>query len=184
MDKFTKLPNKVLEAMYQYRFSPAQYSALLYIGRHTFGWNKKTDSVSIKRMAEETGYTRRGMMKAVNSLEADNVISIYKAGAGRIAKIGIKDPDEWRKPVNASTHVNTGTHVNASTQGGVNSGSQGGVNASSQVPVNAGSHTKDNKDIIKDNLKKEPSGPSDDESGYMDWDEVKRILAEEGYGDL
>ena len=50
--------------------------------------------------------------------------------------------------------MNTGTHVNASTQGGVNSGSQGGVNTSTQVPVNAGSHTKDKKDIIKDNLKK------------------------------
>lgn len=179
MDKFTKLPNKVLEAMYQHRFSPAQYSALLYIGRHTFGWNKKTDSVSIKRMAEETGYTRRGMMKAVNSLEADNVLSIYKAGAGRIAKIGIKDPDEWRKPVNASTHVNTGTHVNASTQGGVNSGSQGGVNASTQVPVNAGSHTKDNKDIIKDNIKKEPSGSEVDDSDGMAWEEVRRLLSEE-----
>ena len=151
MDKFTKLPNKVLEAMYQHRFSPAQYSALLYIGRHTFGWNKKTDSVSIKRMAEETGYTRRGMMKAVNSLEADNVLSIYKAGAGRIAKIGIKDPGEWRKPVNAST----------------------------QVPVNAGSHTKDNKDIIKDNIKKEPSGSEVDDSDGMAWEEVRRFLSEE-----
>ena len=48
--------------------------------------------------------------------------------------------------------------MNASTQGGVNRGSQGGVNASTQVPVNAGSHTKDNKDIIKDNIKKETFG--------------------------
>lgn len=181
MDKsFTKFPNKVLEAMYCRRFSPAQISALLYISRHTYGWSRDSDRISVKRMAEETGYTRRGMMKAVSTLEADGVLSIYKEGAGRISRMQINDPVNWGKPVNASTHVNTGTHVNASTQGGVNTGSQGGVNASTQVPVNAGSHTIEKK-IIKENIKERPPAPSSSRE-TIDYDEAIRMLREEGYG--
>ena len=58
MDKdcFTKFPNSILEAIISGGFHGMQTAVLLYIIRKTYGWGKASDTISVSKMAAETGY--------------------------------------------------------------------------------------------------------------------------------
>lgn len=103
MDKYTRISNEMLEAIYSADLSKAQYKALLYIIRKTIGWNKDVDCISVKRMAEETGQQRRTMLKAVNDLEKMNIISVNRS-AGHAGKITLEPVSKWT-PVSKTTHT-------------------------------------------------------------------------------
>jgi phage replication O-like protein O len=146
MDKYTRISNEMLEAIYSADLSKAQNKALIYIIRKTIGWNKDVDCISVKRMAEETGQQRRTMLKAVNDLEKMNIISVNRS-AGHAGKITLEPVSKWT-PVSKSTHVSKTTH------GGVGFSTQVGVYKTTQGGVSKTTHTKDiSKDISKDNIK-------------------------------
>ena len=146
MDKdcFTKFPNHLLDAIISGHFSAIQMAAILYTVRKTFGWNKSSDTISVTKMAADTGYTRRGMIMAIQQLETMNVLSVKRPGPGKISSMSVNSPDRWGKPVNSDSHVN-GDSQGTAIHRGVNGGSQVGVNGHSQEHVNGGSHTKETK---------------------------------------
>lgn len=146
MDKdcFTRFPNHLLDAIISGHFSAIQTACILYVVRKTYGWNKNSDSISVSKLAKDTGYTRRGTIIAVQQLEAMSVLSVERPGPGKISNMKINDPDRWNKPVNSDSHVN-GDSQGIAIHRGVNGGSQVGANGHSQEPVNGGSHTKERK---------------------------------------
>lgn len=146
MDKdcFTRFPNHLLDAIISGHFSAIQTACILYVVRKTYGWNKNSDSISVSKLAKDTGYTRRGTIIAVQQLEAMSVLSVERPGPGKISSMSVNSPDRWNKPVNGGSHVN-GDSQGIAIHRGVNGGSQVGVNGHSQEPVNSGSHTKETK---------------------------------------
>lgn len=148
MDNFTKFPNAILEALISGRYTEMQITAVLYIVRKTYGWNKARDSISIKKMAEETGYARRAMLRTITQLEELNIISVERPGIGKTGTMNINSPDRWNKPVTTRSHVTTGSQCPPGHKG-VTTRSQGGVTTESHVPVTTRSHTKYTKDTSK-----------------------------------
>lgn len=177
MDNFTRFPNDILNSLIATRLSAIQITAVLYIVRKVNGWGKPSDRISIKKMAKDTGYSRRAMIAAVNDLEKMGVIQIDRNGIGRVSEMRVLSPEYWDKPVNDTSHVNCTTHVNATSQGGVNRSSQGGVNNTSHQRVNRSSHTKESKDTSKETIKE--TAPPD--SLFIEEDLTDEELERQGW---
>ena len=154
-DTFVQFPHELYDAMLCQRLTISQEKALLYIIRKTVGFHKRSDRISISRMARETGFERRTMISAVHDLEKLAIIRLGEIKPGRATEMELLPVDYWDKPVNGDSHVNSDTHVNGDSHKPVNGDSQGDVNAHSQVPVNGDSHTKERNKHIKEKERKE-----------------------------
>lgn len=150
-DNYTKFPNDILDAVIRHHFTASQMVVILYVIRKVNGWNKKSDAISINKMAKDTGYSRRWITDVVFDLEGLGVLEITHNGNGRLSEMKIANPKKWRKPVNCTSQ---GTVLHR----GVNSTSQVDVNSTSQVPENCTSHTKERKERKDTKQKKEPFG--------------------------
>lgn len=156
MDNYTQFPNDILEAIIARRFSAIQLTAIIYIVRKVNGWGKPCDTISVSKLAKDSGYSRRAMIGAISDLEKMGVISIERQGSGRLSEMAVRDPKYWDKPVNGTSHVNhssLGTTVHTP----VNVASHLPVNGTSQEPVNHGSHTKE-RNISKYTSQKKETG--------------------------
>lgn len=158
-DTFVQFPHELYDAVLRQRLTISQEKALLYIIRKTVGFHKRSDRISISRMASETGFRRRTMISAVHDLEKLAIIRLGETKSGRATEMELLPVDYWDKPVNAHSHVNGDAHVNGDSHQPVNAHSQGGVNGDSQVPVNGRSHTKETNKHIKEKERKETHPP-------------------------
>jgi phage replication O-like protein O len=163
MDNYTKFPNDILDALIQYRLTAIQMTAALYVVRKVNGWGKPSDTISVSKMAKDTGYSRRKMVGAVGDLEKLGILSIERNGAGRLSEMRVNTPDDWDKPVTQWSHV-TNRSQGPVGHRGVTQRSQGGVTCRSQEGVTQRSHTKERK-IIKDTYQKKAAPPPEND----DW---------------
>ena len=151
-DNYTKFPNDILDAVIRRHFTASQMVVIMYVVRKVNGWNKKSDAISINKMAKDTGYSRRWITDVVFDLEELGVLEVKHNGNGRLSEMKIASPKKWHKPVNCTSQ---GTVLHR----GENSTSQVPENSTSQVPENCTSHTKEKKDTFKDTKqKKAPFG--------------------------
>lgn len=167
MDNYTRFPNAILEAIISGRYTEMQMTAILYIVRKTYGWHKASDSISIKKMAEETGYARRAMLRTITQLEELNIISVERPGIGKTATMSINSLDSWNKPVTTRSHVTTESQCPHGHKG-VTTRSHVGVTTQSQEPVTTRSHTKERK--ISNKTTKESFSPTGNDARAIDPD--------------
>ena len=92
---FTRIPNELYDAMLSQKLSITQERALLYVIRKTYGFNKREDMISISRMAEETGYSRRAMINAVHDLEKMGILKLQKTRSGLPTYMSVNDLSFW-----------------------------------------------------------------------------------------
>lgn len=99
-ESYTRIPNQFLEALYSkdIEFTKLQMRIIHYIMRKTFGWNKKYDDISVNRMAVDIGKKRRNVQNAVRDLEAMGIITVTKAGSGRVSEFSFNDIENWDRP--------------------------------------------------------------------------------------
>lgn len=173
-EAYTKTPNKLLDAILKSRFTASQMTVLLYVIRKTYGWNKHMDSISISKIAKDTEYSRRTMISAVSDLVKLNVLHAEFDGAGQPKLMYVKEPSEWDRPVNSTSHVHSTSHVNSTSQGGVNYSAQGGVNSASHTKEIYKENIKKYKESKKSNRKK---GFNDFEQRDNDYDRIEEILS-------
>jgi len=86
---FTQIPDDVFDVVLN-KVTPAEFKVLMYIARHTWGWKKDTDRISIAQMVSGqqrkdgswqdhgTGLSRSGIKKAVQGLEEKNLITVQR----------------------------------------------------------------------------------------------------------
>lgn len=98
MDNYTKIPNDILEALPLYDFSPLEWAVIMYVIRKTFGWHKNVDTISVRKMAADTGHDLRGMQRAVTKLKEKNVLSMNSRGSRGMPVMGINSPSMWAEP--------------------------------------------------------------------------------------
>lgn len=162
-DKYTKFQNETLEALCRMKLSGAHITVFLYVLRNTVGRQRERSSISIKKMAEDTGYSRRWLIGMVDDLEKMGMLRVSDRKPGRTAVFELLEPDCWDQPVNSTSHVNeTSQGCELYFTGGVNITSQVGVNNTSQVPVNSTSHIKEKRK--KKDLKKGDRLPDGDDT--------------------
>ena len=109
-DGYTKVPNKLLDAMAQYKFTQRQYTVLIFVIRNTYGWGKPYgDTISLSRLSRVTGIARHHVSAAVSDLEKIGVLNVERRN-GAVSTIGINNPENWDKPVtDLGTCTATGT---------------------------------------------------------------------------
>jgi len=73
--KTTQIPNLILD-QYLRTLNASELKILLVILRQTHGWRKTRDRISYSQFMEKTGYSRRVLTKAIQSLESKGLIII------------------------------------------------------------------------------------------------------------
>jgi len=73
---YVRIANKLLEIIYSSNFNATQLKILLMIMRYTYGFNRKSHSLSITFLAKGTGVSRRYITKELNKLISGKVIHI------------------------------------------------------------------------------------------------------------
>ena len=77
---YTAIANEIMEALAKYRIPGEQMQCLLFILRKTYGYNKKTDAISLSQFVKGTGIKRGNVARAIKGLIAKNLIYVKKGG--------------------------------------------------------------------------------------------------------
>lgn len=82
-DGYTKIANELLEALARTCIGGSEAQIIYAIIRLTYGWNKKEDSISISRLEDLTGVSRRMVIYSLQNLESKKmVVIVRKRGRG------------------------------------------------------------------------------------------------------
>ena len=73
-ERFVRVPTEVIEVLLRGRLSGGQYRVLLWVIRHTFGWNRRYVPVTWYRMAQELGLSRPAVYRAGRALLAAGIL--------------------------------------------------------------------------------------------------------------
>ena len=92
---YTSIANEILEALWKVNLSPYEYRVLLYLLRKTYGWQKKTDRITLSQFAKDIGIDRRLIFRAIKKLSSKQMIVIYKDDKNRLSYGFQKDYDKW-----------------------------------------------------------------------------------------
>ena len=80
--RYTPVPDEVFD-LYLSHLTEAQLKVLLTIIRHTYGWRKDRDRISLSQLERETGLSRPSVWKATSELQASGHILIARETRGR-----------------------------------------------------------------------------------------------------
>jgi phage replication O-like protein O len=73
-DRFVRFPLNLLETLLKARLSGTQWRTLLWVVRHTHGWNREWVSFTWYRIAKETGLDRAAAFRAGTALVRTHVL--------------------------------------------------------------------------------------------------------------
>lgn len=110
-ESYTKLFNPILEEICKRDFTASELSILFYVIRCTYGWQKKSYTISYGFLVEGTGLSERNVQRTVKNLIDKKVLILYEAQIGRKPqKIGLnKHYSEWL--VSVRTTIVKPSHV-------------------------------------------------------------------------
>ena len=92
---FVRFDHDLYDAVLRQPLRITQLKAVLYIIKKTVGYQKPEDRISITKMAEEVGCTRRAMISAVHDLHKMGIIELGRVTPGRTTSMRINDPSKW-----------------------------------------------------------------------------------------
>ncbi len=96
---FTRIANEILEALSRVNLSPYESRVFWFVVRRTYGFNKKTDRISLSQFEAGTGVKERHVVRAIKSLARKRMIVTHKDGPQSV-RYGIqKDYETWLKPL-------------------------------------------------------------------------------------
>lgn len=77
---FTPIAHEILEAIQQFKFTLNELKIILCVLRYTYGFNRKSHSMSLSFFENHTGLSRSRINKAIKNLVNNNVLIITKKG--------------------------------------------------------------------------------------------------------
>lgn len=90
---YTAIANELLAAIVASNLSALELKVVLSIIRKTYGFQKKSDKISLSQLQKMVGCSRQGVVNVVKSLENKGIITIQR---GNINKYSIqKDYSKW-----------------------------------------------------------------------------------------
>lgn len=158
---YTKIPNKIIEAAIRCDLTSLEWVALIYVIRKTYGWRKESDTISVRKIAKDTGHDARALQRAVAKLVNKGIVTVTSRGAGKINSMRVNDPVSWgkltvRRP--AVSEPSPYGQATATTDG------QTAVTTDGQLTTH-----KRKKDTIKETITKERVyTPSDERTPFTD----------------
>ena len=111
---YTKIANEILEQVYKTNLSAYESRVLWFVIRKTYGWDKRTDRLSVSQIADGTDLDRGNAGKALRKLKSRNMILTEGD------QIGFqKDHEKWGCVSTDTGGVSLQTPVSRSTSKGV-----------------------------------------------------------------
>lgn len=95
-DGYTALANEFMDALAKIRIPGEQMQCLLVILRKTWGWNKKSDDISLSQFIESTGINKQNVCRAINGLLSKKIIAVIKKDNAHSNYAIQKDFDKWK----------------------------------------------------------------------------------------
>lgn len=96
---FTKIANDLMDALCRCHPGGSEGQILLAILRKTYGWNKKSDHISISQLCDMTSVCRRTAIYAIHNLEAKNMIVVQRQKVDGLNECNMielqKDYEKW-----------------------------------------------------------------------------------------
>lgn len=77
---YTAISNEIMDFLATYRLPGEQMQCLLFVLRKTYGFNKKTDKISLSQFVKATGINRSNVARAIKGLIDKNIIHVKKGG--------------------------------------------------------------------------------------------------------
>jgi phage replication O-like protein O len=105
-DGHTRIANELLEQIIKFDFSKRQLKVVLFVIRKTYGYNKKTDQMSISQISAGTGLDHSATVKAVAELVALGVVSKQHGQYAQVIGLN-KQYKDWVGGVNLTPSVKT-----------------------------------------------------------------------------
>jgi phage replication O-like protein O len=81
-DRFVRLSTDLLEALMRVRLTGTQWRIILWVIRHTYGWNRNMASFSWYRIAKDLSAERGGVVRAGNRLLAAKLLCTQEGQLG------------------------------------------------------------------------------------------------------
>ena len=123
---FTKIPNRLFDAILAYGFTETQLHVVLYIIRKTEGWNKPSDVISIAKMGKDIRKRRQHLSSVIADLEKMNVITVERStNHWKSSSMCVNDPDDWEITVTENGQCPKNGHVQKMVQSTVPKNGQG-----------------------------------------------------------
>lgn len=165
---YTSIANELLEQLYRRRFSASQLKILLLVIRFTYGFNRKTATLSNTFIAAGTGMHEITVSKEVGTLLRDNVLKLYKKPSFHSSRIiGInKDYESWLNHLELAEALRVSEIFDRVSEMGENE--------------LADTLTK-KENIRKTNIKKEKESALPGEASQKQYDDRGRELNEAGF---
>lgn len=113
-ERYTKVPNDILEKLCYCRLSPLQIQVILYVIRKTSGYQKEMDTIAVTKMAKDIKRPRSRVSTAVNELEKLGILEVQRTGYIIGNRMRVAPPSEWSQSVTKSKHVTKTEHVTKS----------------------------------------------------------------------
>lgn len=124
-DGYTRIANELFEEVIKLHIPRNELLVLLAIVRRTYGYGKTEDAISYAQLARMTGLDRKSIIRAVQGLEARNIIIVSGRGRGRghVNVIAVqKDHERWEKGGSSAT-------ISTPRKGGSSATRKGGSSA-------------------------------------------------------
>lgn len=165
---YTSIANELLEQIYRRKFSASQLKILLLVIRFTYGYSRKSASLSNTFIASGTGIHEITVSKEVGTLLRDNVLKLHKKPNFHNSRvIGInKDYEGWRNHLELASALTLSENCDRVSE-----------------TVKTGlANTLTNKDnYTKKTIKKEKESALPGESSQKRYDDRGRELNEAGF---
>jgi len=115
-DGYTPVANPIMEALARTQLSGYEWRALLFLLRKTYGWNKKSDIISLSQFEDGTGLDRRHVARTIKRLLEKKIITTDSASLGT-SKMSTytfnKHFGEWVDSAKLGTSADLGTKGSA-----------------------------------------------------------------------
>lgn len=96
-DGFLRIANELMEAIYEFDFSKRQFKILLCIMRKTYGYNKKSDDMTVNQLALAINLDRASVSRALDELVSIGAVMKRHGKYGYVLELN-KHYKQW-KPV-------------------------------------------------------------------------------------
>jgi len=158
------IANEIAEAFAKNRISGEEWQVLWVIIRHTWGWHKSWDKISLNQFSQETGIKKPNILRALQKLIEKNIV-VRKDNKNPYSWHVNSHYDTWNlsKSSKKKNVINTDNVINADNI----------INTDNKSPKSRTDKEKRQNVIKKDNVIKNDNGVIKNDNGVIKNDKIQ-----------